>query len=442
MSSHPLDQRLARLMSRIGSGARLGLRGVRQALEMLGAPQRDLKAVHVAGTNGKGSVCAMVEATARAAGLRTGLYTSPHLCRFNERIRIDGQPIGDAAFCRALDQALDPQLPELTFFETMTVAGLVAMSEANVDLAVLEVGLGGRLDATNVIDAPLATAITSIGVDHARVLGDDLATIGAEKAGILKPACPTVVGPVPAAVWRAIHRVARRIGAHPIWRVAPPPHELRGRRTPALHARLQPSGQLIVDGPGGQRAAIRLGLAGPHQADNAAVALGVIWLLEAVWPAMTERASQALAAVRWPGRLEPIPRGEALVLLDGAHNPAAAVALVHALRGRVDPARTTLIFGAMSDKSWEPMIALLAPLATRRFFTEPLRPIAGRRSADPRAIAARIPGQWIGDPRATIAHALAQALPGETIVVTGSIFLVGAVRAFLLGLREDDVLPL
>jgi len=420
-------------------------------LRQLGDPQRDLDCVHVAGTNGKGSVCAMIESVARAAGLRTGLYTSPHLCRFNERIRLGGSPIDDERFARCLRLALDPKLPELTFFETMTVAGLCAMREAEVDLAVIEVGLGGRLDATNVLESPLCTAIVTIGLDHTEYLGDSIASVAREKAGILKRGRPVVLGSLEPEALGPILAMADDIGAQPIWRVlAGKPADTAASAAPLpgprpadrrIWAEHDEAGQVRIQGEGGQQAHARLRVAGPHQAHNAAVAAGVVWQIAERFAGLERALAPGLGAAEWPGRLETIVVGDVRVLLDCAHNPAGAMALHHAVSGTLDPARTTLLFGAMSDKQWQPMLALLAPLAQRRMYTEPLRPIAGRHCASPSELAAVAPGLGIEDPAHALEAALGQARAGDTLLVTGSIFLVGAVRAVLLGLKQDVILP-
>src|SRR5580704_14210234 len=265
----PLVDALHALQARAPRGMILGLDRVRDALAALGDPHLGLAAVHVAGSNGKGSTSAMVASIARAAGLRAGLYTSPHLCRFAERIGIDGRPIEDAPFERSLAAVLDRCRPDLTFFESLTVAAFLAFREAAVDVAAIEVGLGGRLDATNVLEAPLATAITSISLEHTAVLGDTLAAIAREKAGILKPGAPVVLGALPAEADRAIVEVAAQVGAGPIERPLVPP--------------CPPS------------------LAGPHQARNAAVAAALGRHLGARFPGVGEAAiRRGLEETRWP----------------------------------------------------------------------------------------------------------------------------------------------
>ncbi|MBI4953476.1 MAG: bifunctional folylpolyglutamate synthase/dihydrofolate synthase, partial [Myxococcales bacterium] len=206
----------AELARRVSRGAALGLGRVEAALAGLGHPERALTCIHVAGTNGKGSVCAMLEAMAESAGLRIGLYTSPHLCRLNERIRLGGEPIGDEPFADALEAALRW---DLTVFEALTVAAFVALRAAAVELAIVEVGLGGRLDATNVLATPAAAAVVSIDLDHTEWLGDDLRSIAAEKAAIFKPGAPAVLGPLAPEARDEARRRALACGAGPLWEV-------------------------------------------------------------------------------------------------------------------------------------------------------------------------------------------------------------------------------
>ncbi|XYH94314.1 bifunctional folylpolyglutamate synthase/dihydrofolate synthase [Sorangium sp. So ce1128] len=434
--------RLPALLDALGQraprGMVLGLDRVREALAALGDPHASLPAVHVAGTNGKGSVCAMVESIARAAGLRTGLYTSPHLSRFAERIRVGGEPIDDAAFERALSAALDRVPSPLTFFEALTVAAFVAFRNAGVDLAILEVGLGGRLDATNVIAAPLCTAITSIAFDHQALLGPTLADIAREKAGILKPGAPAVLGPLDPEADAAIEATAQAVGAGPRLRVT---REEHGGRAGEIAVGRAGSGARAtrVAGPGRRALEVELGLRGAHQAENAGVACGVAWQLAERWPEIEGALPAGLGAARWPGRLERIEAGAAHVLLDCAHNPHGAQALAAWLDEEgPGAARTSLVFGAMADKGWGEMLQTLAPRAQRRFYVTP----KGRAAAPLEALRAIAPGEPIGDPGAAVARALEIAAPGELVVVAGSIYLVGEVRSALLGIAPDPIVTL
>jgi len=441
-----LPDLLVELQRRARRGMELDLSRMRQVLAAFGDPHRALAAVHVAGTNGKGSVCAMVEEVARRAGLRAGLYTSPHLARFAERIRIGGAPVEDAAFAAALEAALRRAPVELTFFEAMTTAALLAFRDAGVELCILEVGLGGRLDATNVVEAPLVTAITSIALDHTDVLGPTLAHVAREKAGILKPGSPVVLGPLNPEADRVIAEVAAAVGAGPIWRVGVG----EGGEGEAREIQVARRGRGVdVVGPGGRRASAELGLRGPHQADNAAVACGVVWQLAARRPALALDAAlpaalaaalpAALAAARWPGRLERLDAGDATVLLDCAHNPHGAAALAAALEEDGQrPEATTLVFGALADKGWQEMLKILAPTAARRVYTAP----QGRAPAPLPALAAIAPGEAVPEPAAALARALAITPPGGLVVVAGSIYLVGEIRAALLNIPSDPTIAL
>lgn len=430
-----LSALLAELGQRVPRGMELGLDRVREALAALGDPHAAVPAVHVAGTNGKGSVCAMVESVARTAGLRTGLYTSPHLSRFAERIRIGGEMIGDAAFERALAAALSGVPSPLTFFEALTVAAFVAFRDAGVDLAIVEVGLGGRLDATNVLEAPLCTAITSIALDHVALLGPTTADVAREKAGILKPGAPVVLGPLTPDADAAIEAAAQAIGAGPRLRVVRAGRDLG----PGEIAVRRDGRTTRVTGPGRREVEVELGLGGAHQAENAGVACGIAWQLADRWPELERALPVGLAAACWPGRLERIEAGGAQVLLDCAHNPHGAQALAAWLDEEgPGAARTALVFGAMSDKGWGEMLQTLAPRAQRRFYVTP----RGRAAAPLEALCAIAPGEPIGDPSAAVARALEGTAPGGLVVVTGSIYMVGEVRSALLGITPDPVVPL
>ncbi len=394
--SAPLAGALEDLYRRIPLGMRLGLEPMRDACARLGHPERSFAAVHVAGTNGKGSVCAMVESIARTQGLRTGLYTSPHLCRFAERIRIDGEPISAPSLADLLGRALH-EAPDLSFFEAATLTAFLAFRQARVDVGIMEVGLGGRLDATNVLPQVRAAAITRIALDHADRLGPTLVDIAREKAGIAKAGLDIVLGPLDPDVRRAIDEVACEHGA----------------TTSSIDDVLAP---------------IRIGLEGEHQVDNARIAT----VLGRRLGASPEAIAEGVAAVRWPGRLERIGPH----LLDCAHNPDGARALGRYVRGLgIPPGHAKLVFGALTDKDRQGMLAELAPLAASRAFVAPR---AGARAAvEPRAMAAL----WEGEASASLEAALE---PGgaEVVIVAGSILLVGQARAALLGLALDPPVAL
>jgi len=399
-------ERLYRLAPR---GAVLGLERVRAACAAFENPERRFASVHVAGTNGKGSVSAMLAAMTDAAGFRTGLYTSPHLCRFNERIQLNGEPVPNDLLFPALAEVMD-RCPELTFFETATVAAFVIFAKLGVQLAIVEVGLGGRLDATNVLESPRATAITSIGLDHTDRLGADIASIAREKAGIVKPAVPVVLGRLPPIALSEISARAREVGAPIVGTV--------GDADLEAFVDLHPTA-----------------LAGTHQQDNARVAVALARLVGL----RSRDIATGLRQARWPGRLETVSTAQGEVVLDAAHNPDGALAVAAWIASRhLPPASVALVFGAMGDKDSTSMLAALGPHAEHRIYVAP----EGRKAADPAALASLLPGE--------IAHDAAQALllgrkavgPDGLVLVTGSIFLAGAARALLLGLERDPAVAL
>lgn len=396
---------LSAVYARVPLGIRLGLDAMRAACARAGDPERAFEVVHVGGTNGKGSTSAMVEAMARAAGRRTGLYTSPHLVRFAERIRIDGEPIDDATLTAALEDALRIGA-DLSFFETATLAALLAFRRAGVELAIVEVGIGGRLDATNVVPPPRCAAVTRVALDHQDKLGDTLDAIAREKAAIAKRGAPIVIGAMPEEARRAAVEVATACGA----RVVEP--EALPRE-------------------------IAIGMTGAHQRENARVA----WTIGREIDLPPEARARGLAEARWPGRLERIDAaGGALAgswLLDGAHNPDGAAALVAALGGEDAGAVGAVVFGALADKAWREMLGVLRALDAPRFYVAP----SGRAPADPRTLAAIAPGTPTDGLTAALAAARAAAGTAP-VVVCGSLYLVGEARARLLGLRLDPIVAL
>lgn len=421
-----LARTLEALYARVPLGMRLGLEAMRAACMRAEHPERAFPVVHIAGTNGKGSTCAMVESIARAAGKKTGLYTSPHLCRFAERIRIDGEPISDAALTDVLERALAIG-PDLSFFETATLAAFLAFRDHKVDLAVIEVGIGGRLDATNVVPAPRATAITRVALDHMDRLGETLEEIAREKAGIAKSGSPLILGPMSPEVRTAALEVALAAGALPI---------------------------VMGDDPDAvTRDAITLAARGAYQYDNARIASRIA--RELGIPEAARR--EGLERTRWPGRFEHVEvpgdgesnRLAGSWLLDGAHNPDGARALVLALADeRVTPA--AMVFGALADKAWSEMIDILASLPCPRIYVAP----RGRAATDPAVLAARAPGRVAASLREALELARSIASPGSArsgsaangrsapVVVCGSLYLVGEARGLLLDLPSDPPVAL
>ncbi|MBI3201920.1 MAG: bifunctional folylpolyglutamate synthase/dihydrofolate synthase [Myxococcales bacterium] len=406
--SGDLAKTLDRLYGLVPKGKALGLERMQAACDKLGNPERAFSAVHVAGTNGKGTVSAFVASIARASGKRVGLYTSPHLVRFAERIQIDGAPLDDDTLAAVLDRVMT-EAPDLTFFETATLAAFLAFKEAKVDLAVLEVGLGGRLDATNVIPPPKVAVITRVAFDHMEELGDSLSKIATEKAGIIKKGTTVVVGKLHPDARDVIERRAAQVGAHLVALSSPEPI------------------------PGAALAYPRFAMFG----SNLAVAVTVAQEL-GVAP---RTIADGIEAAQWPGRNELLHRsGQELTLLDCAHNPDGTVALSHVLDpsilGEIESRRdVALIFGALKRKSWKAMLRRLDQVAAHKFFVAP--PLPEDKVADPKAMAAAFTGTVA--PSISEALSMARAKVGQSglVVVTGSIYLVGAARALLLNVPAD-----
>lgn len=392
-------------------GVQLGLGRVRRALALRGDPQRAFPCIIVAGTNGKGSVSAMLASILRASGLRVGLYTSPHLHRMVERFRIDGKAIAMRAFAKRVSE-LEPWFsargtPELTFFEACTLLAFELFRDEKVDIAVLEVGLGGRLDATNVVD-PILSVITHVALDHQDRLGETIAQIAAEKAGIIKRSVPVVVAPQNPEVHDVITRVAS------------------ARRAPLLRAEArQPS--------------VSAALAGAFQHDNVQTVLAAVESLRAQGLVISERdVARGLRSVRWPGRLELIP-GAPRVLLDAAHNPDACVQLarhLNTLRERFP--KRVLVFGALADKPVALMLALLRPHVQHVVLTT----AGSARALSAHELEGRFGGHAVANPISALRKAQKLAGKRGLVIVAGSIFVMAPVRAHLLGLSVDPPIAL
>lgn len=395
---------------------RFGVGPTRELLDRLGAPDGQLPIVLVGGTNGKGSVAATLAAIASCGGWRVGLFTSPHLEQPRERIRIDGVAVAaaelDQLVAAAIGAAVGPE-QQPTYFEATTVAALLAFAKHQCDLAVLEVGLGGRLDATNAVE-PALSVIAAISRDHESILGEGLAAIAAEKAGIMRVGRPALMVPGAPVVERVLGEQAARIGAR-----------LERLDLPAGLA----DGLLTIRGRHGTYRA-RPGLAGAHQLLNLSLAVRSAELLDELGLAAIDRKAitTGLAAVRWPGRLERIGLDkEREVILDGAHNPAGVAALLEALDGS-EP--FTLIFAALSDK---PAAQMLRPLAARAASVVLTRPLGTTRAIAPATLAELLPAGSAAalaeDPPAALELALHSK--GRRIVVAGSLYLIGEMRGAL-----------
>jgi dihydrofolate synthase / folylpolyglutamate synthase len=414
--------------------ADLKLDRMRGLLARLGNPQDRLRIIHVAGTKGKGSTSAMLASVLRQAGYRTGLFTSPHLTRVEERFQVDGRPISAAELTALLNEVHDAvegiPHPAITFFEAAAAVGFLHFVRRRVDAAVIEVGLGGRFDSTNVC-RPVVAAITSISLDHTKQLGDRVAAIAMEKAGIVKPGRPTLSGAAAVDARPVIERICRERGS--------------------------PLRQLGIDfnytyepgrvGAGEIRAArvcvttrnrtwpwMEMNLLGEHQAANAALVVACVERLRAEgWTIGDGAVANGLARVDWPARMEVMGR-RPLVVLDCAHNPASAEALVRTLLESFPKGRRLLVFAGSSDKDLTGMFRILAPHFAHVFLTPYL---GSARSTPPDQLAQLL--QAAGGPPATLCSAPAaaweavrgMAQPGDLICITGSVFLAGEMRPLL-----------
>lgn len=398
-------------------GIKLGLSQIQRLLDALGHPERAYPSITIAGTNGKGSVTAIVERGLRAAGRRTGRYTSPHLIDIEERIAIDGRAITSDTFDRLAAEvqaaAAVLEAPP-SFFEATTALALLAFREAGVDIAVLEVGLGGRLDATNAVDASLV-AITAIALDHQEYLGHSLTAIAGEKAGVIKPGATVVMAPNAPEVEAVIRAYAATQNATVVAAL----HDVSSDATVGTRGSL-----VTLTTPARAYGECRLSLSGRHQITNAIVAVRT---LEAV-PEVSEAAiGTALADVEWPARLEWLQSGTTDVLLDGAHNPAGAEALAAFVTEMIDHP-VALVIGVMGDKAVEGIVAALAPVASHIVATAAPSP----RALSPDALAdicrQCAPHLPIAvEPDAAQAITIA-ATHGAPVVVAGSLYLAGHVR--------------
>jgi dihydrofolate synthase/folylpolyglutamate synthase len=401
--------------------SKLGLDGTRAVLAVLGNPERRFRAVHVAGTNGKGTVCALVERVLRAAGHRTGLFTSPHLVDFRERIRVDGRWADDVRLFEMLRQIEERSgVGELTFFEVATALGFGYFAAENVEWAVVEVGLGGRLDTTNVI-TPEVSVITSIGLDHTEILGSSVREIAFEKAGIVKPGVPVVTGVADGIAAEVIESVARERDAELV---------AAARRTPVV-----PVGAGCARANTAAWGPLELTLAHADiSSDNAATALATLDVLAARGVAIPAAAVvQGFRAVRWPGRFERSPSQTRLVW-DGAHNGAGAARLAATWRAAELPAPDAVVLAVSRDKDVRAMLAPLADLMiTPRLIATRTH---SERALEPQAIAAMAAAiGWsasvASDVPGACRTALAAAAPDGLVLLTGSLFAIGeAMTAF------------
>ncbi|MBI3880429.1 MAG: bifunctional folylpolyglutamate synthase/dihydrofolate synthase [Verrucomicrobia bacterium] len=385
-------------------GMRPGLETATQLAALVGDPQKKLRFIHVAGTNGKGSTCAFLESIYRHAGLKVGLYTSPHLVSFCERIQVNRRLVTEHEVARLVTELAPlvegfPAETFPTFFEVVTVMALRHFAEQKCDVVIWETGLGGRLDATNIV-TPLASVITNIALDHTQWLGETLTKIAGEKAGIIKPGVPVIIAEKNPEPLQVIEDRARSLGS-PV--------------------------TLVYDGdaPTELARSVPLPLLGEHQMMNAALALATVDALQTAIPVARATVEEGLIGTRWAGRLqfERIAHGRT-VLLDGAHNPAGAQSLRAALEKHFPKQKPALITGVLADKDWPAIARTLAPVAGKIFVV----PLAGQRALPPAEMAAAFRRE---NPSAEIyectslADALTQTVGESFLLITGSLYLIG-----------------
>jgi dihydrofolate synthase / folylpolyglutamate synthase len=421
----------AELFPRLTGGIRWGLDRTRRMLAAVGDPQSSFRVLHVGGTNGKGSVAAHLESVLRHAGHRTGLYSSPHLCTFRERIRIDGMPVGEDALLAAAEQ-LWPFIrnEQPSFFEATTAIAFLALAQAGVEYAVIEVGLGGRLDSTNVVN-PDVVVLTNVSLDHVQLLGHTLEAVATEKAGIIKAVVPVATGEAGTAAARIFADVAAARGA--------PLHVLERADVSDIESAVQGT-RFSMSRTAWGPLELMTALPGAHQALNAALAVHALGLLGAARPT-AETIAKGLASTRWAGRLQVEEVAGVRWVFDVAHNVAGAETLAAALRDLALPRPLVAVIGVLGDKDWQGMLGPLCTAADHVILTTPPTAPADRRW-DPDAVLHAVScaaASTVPDFTQALERAHGRALsaaPAGTVVVTGSFHTVGDALV-ALGLAHD-----
>ena len=421
------QEAIAKIHSVYPSGKKSGLENMRALMARLGNVQDGLKMVHVAGTNGKGSCCAMIERVLREAGLKTGLYTSPYIEVYNERIRIGGVPIEDEKLAALVEhvwpavEACEREGVHVTEFELGTALAFMAFAQEKVDIAVIEVGLGGRLDPTNII-TPLVSVITEVGMDHMGYLGGTIGEIALEKAGIMKRGVPVAFGPQRREALTVLTAAAKGLDIP----VIDPDAENVVETSRDVTFDVRMSGETIKG--------LTVSLRGRHQSENACAALGALAILKKKgYRIPLDVVRRGMAQVRWPGRLEYFGH----VILDGAHNDPGVRALCSYCDAWLPKEKTVLLTGMMADKEVDKMTQRLASRVRCAVCTQPDVP----RAMQAQELAAAFNGQGLRTyAEADVAQALARARslagPEGTVLVAGSLYLIGAVRTLLRREKE------
>jgi len=423
-----MEERLARTLDWLYSlearGEIYKLERMENALALIGNPHRKLRTVHIAGTKGKGSVAAMLDSVLRAAGMRVGLYTKPHLVNLSERTRINGAEMPARRmldYIEILRSLYDRAGLALTFFEFTVAMMFLYFAEEHVDLAIVETGLGGRLDSTNVV-TPILSIITPIGFDHMEYLGYTIPAIAAEKGGIIKSEIPVVIGARDHEARATLSSIAahRRSATRQVDR-----DYTFHSHAPAHRIDYQGLGLVLND--------LQLGLAGPFQHENAAIALAAIEELRAQGNSIPETAiRRGLSEVYWPGRFDIVSRSP-LVILDCAHNELSVSALLETISVELNPdVRPHLVFGCLASKQWERMAAMLAPRIADVTLTR-ARP---KNPLDPQQLlpifSAQVPARVELDPLSAIDRTVKESAASEVVLATGSVYLIGEIYPHFL----------
>jgi len=425
----PYQETLSYLFGLQKFGIKFGLSNISRLLELVGNPHKTLKTVHIAGTNGKGSTAATIASIMKEAGYKVGLYTSPHLIDFTERIKISGKEIEEGEVVRLTeyirskvqDSEFKDELERITFFEFTTAMALIYFKEKEVDMAVMETGMGGRLDATNVI-GPLVSVITNISVEHKEYLGDTIEAVASEKAGIIKDGVPILTGVDQPAAFQVIERICNEKRA-PLYRLG---------RDFSFHRK--GFNNFSYNGINESFDLLTLNLRGGHQFQNASLAVAAVEMLKNKgFLIPPEALIDGLGKVSWPGRLETISQSP-MIILDGAHNPAGAEMLSRAIKEELEFNRLYLVLGIMADKEVEGIISPLAPLAHEIILSRPkyerasnpsdLLPLTRRYNVNCTAF---------NDLREAIDYAKSRAGNEDLIIISGSLFTVGEARGILTG---------
>ncbi|RQD67941.1 MAG: bifunctional folylpolyglutamate synthase/dihydrofolate synthase [Tindallia sp. MSAO_Bac2] len=419
-------------------GSKLGLTNIKRLLALLNNPEKKLKFIHVAGTNGKGSTCSMIQSVLTAAGFRVGLYTSPYIQRFNERIRIDENNIKDDELAYITDQVkqciekmLDEGYSHPTEFEVVTAIAMLYYHQQDVDFVILEVGLGGRLDATNAIDKPLLSIITPVDYDHMAYLGDTLTAIASEKAGIIKEAVPVVTGFQHQVALKVLQDKASSLNA-PFYQVVPEAFQMHDTN---LHGQT-----FSVTLRGKKYDHISVSLPGPHQAENCMLALTSLQILEEAGylQVSPEALEEGLSNVRWMGRLE-IVHDSPLVIIDGAHNVQGAKSLSRSLDLLLQNVSVTWLIGMLEDKEIDEVLNTLVPHMDRIVVTQPEYHRAMKAESLGERLYNRHPNVWVEPSMKNAIHKALEVTPASgAVLCAGSLYMLGQIRSYFMHDNDGD----